>query len=554
MNCEQLYKRVSQTVPKEPFLLVVNAENFNQEDANSLASQLLSVFDDFPLTEIPDQQVAGRLENDYVDFFTSQRITADSVPSVRVIAKSSELKTFESYPGKLSINHLKEFLDCNRAPLINKSQLVLAVAYCISEAAKLVAQLERDHKERKREREEKERKERERKERERRERERREDEMPDVKLPPSLQPTLRPLDENNAKSWFAEAKTLYTKYGVEEANIACHLGSFLPAYVQNAHAENVGQPWELYTQAMITRIQGNKTNGSLRAKLLKMRKSDEESTRKFILRVLDMAAYAEPKMNDEELSNILLEILPESEAELLVNMTTSDPLELLKNLDVALEKREILQKRKHAAETSHKALEEKLDKFQKFVEDKLLSPQAEKPHKIAALLDSLSVKETEEPKPTSTSTDEKLDQVLAFMKEKQNWGQKQGGQGNNQGNSNRGNRRGRGNRGYNNGNGGQFYGQSQNGAQYFGNYGAFPQQQNSQQKPQYNYQQFPSGNQWYSGGATGGSQAYGGHYGYSPNQNFNFNPNQNRRRNCYLCKSPDHLMANCPRISAFLGK
>lgn len=338
------------------------------------------------------------------------------------------------------------------------------------------------------------------------------------KLPPSLQPTVRPFDADNVDNWFRHVKRVYEAYDIKNNAVIPYVGQFLPQHLQPIHEKLLDKSWEEYVKTLLEYTQTENSCMPVRMRMLQMSKNPSESTIDFILRVNALAAN-DDGLQEKEKVKILMEIIPEEDAELLVSAGCLTVKDLISTLSDTLQNIKLVRKRKGGANTSDIA--NRVDQLEKLIQEKIAPQKTEGlENKILALLEnfekpkekSLEEKSLEEKllekiealslaaKEQEPTTEQKIKQIWAVVSGQED----------------------------------EWYEDEEYGEDYDGDY-------------DYNFQ----GNQEYqNNGEFSHGRQQAPHFDHSDDQGW-YAQGQwrgHRRGACFRCNSLDHQIAQCPNF------
>lgn len=487
MNDYQYIQNLLSSDNSVPALVVENYENWTEEDALDLARQICVEVNLFP--EELEKDTAPKRE--YGSCFVTRHYRNCALPSVRLLATGNDLSAYVPNEYKLLVPDFKAVL----TKLVEKDSLGEAeVQGLVGELLFKVAGFLSEEINKYRSKM--------------------------ANLPLALQPSLPAFDESAVEKWFENAKKVYTKYGIKEADLTMHLRNFLPTYARGQHDELEGRPWAEYVEGMTAAFQTDNSLSAVLGNLMSMRPKEGESYRAFAHRLYGASRRANPPLPEKEICRIMLKILPHQISSLLIGRSCDKISGFIKILEEAITDKNMIDG--GSVQNS----------FEKPKEEKILAT-------------------------VSSKTEEKLDKILEGLKEitvENNamfvGKNKNTGRGGYYG---RGNYRGRGygSRSYGRGreNFGGFYQNNGYGEHFQGeNIGYQPRgapYNNGGQMPN-----FQNGNQ--QGSYQGQRGSYlGAQVDYQIGNAQWGNGRGRAAGNCFACNSPTHRVAFCPELQNF---
>lgn len=492
----------------EPVFVINNSEYWDESDATSIARQIISALEKFPLTLVPEDLDLTKFKNQtFPDFICSTEIKADPLPSVRVLSKATQLHDYKYLNCKISINSIYAFVKQN---LNSENSVQSSIAQIFKKVADAIKRSVKQDKERKqREKEEREKAKREaelkvlRENLERLEKELAKKMSPVPSLPWSLQPGIPPFDENALSDWFKTVKETYAEYEVPEKKLHFYIFNALPPYARTAHAELRDRPWSEYVQEMVKRFQPDNSMSAVLDTIAQMNKKENESYRAFVNRLSGIAKRSDPPLPEKEICRALLKALPVSISSLMIGKGYTTVTEFITIMENILTDMNLIERKGATVENKVLATLGASDDL------------AEKLEKLEIKLEAL----TSQNIPEQATRQDRLEDLLTMMVQQNSY------RGRGDYNGRRGGGNWRGNRGNYRGNN---YGR--NGYTTYSNYRQNSRGENSKGKDD----------------NTDKNQAGQNTQSYNPNRG-----SGRRDGNCYSCGRYGHFSFECRKLSNF---
>lgn len=402
-----------------PVFIPINIEKWHEPDYKSIAAQHVEKIDTFPLIFVPLKAKPNTRTTEFQECLVTQEARADALPALELLYTEDDVTSFEHPLCTLSVNLLKGHIhylrlegSYSRTDIVQQNTDILQ--HFIS-GTKVYVQESLDKRTRELEEQQRQKIEQERKQHEHKsenteqkqqhkEQERKEQKHTENKqrveippkmapvLPPSLQPTIMPFDADNVHVWLQHVRRVYEAYDIKDEALIRSIGQFLPKHLQIVHEKLINETWADYVKTLVDYTQTENTGMSVRLRMLQMTKKPSESTIDFILRV-NAASAGDEGLQEKEKVKILLEIIPEEDAELVITMNCTIVKELIARLSDALQNAKLVRKRRTTTASTN-ALEEKIDQLQKMMLQTQAQVQATKPPdttetKLIALLENL---------------------------------------------------------------------------------------------------------------------------------------------------------------------
>ncbi|XP_034234336.1 uncharacterized protein LOC117641273 [Thrips palmi] len=163
-------------------------------------------------------------------------------------------------------------------------------------------------------------------------------------LPPSLQPTLLPFDQDYVEEWLNNVEEIYTKFGVDRNDIPVYIASKLPECALPCHAENKNKGWNAYVAAFKLAFDVEPCYDSTRERVLNMKRGEDESLRSFAFRVQHAVRHYKSVFPEREICLLLLQLMSREHAAIMARHPCSSILDFVKTFETVMHQKALVEK------------------------------------------------------------------------------------------------------------------------------------------------------------------------------------------------------------------